>query len=114
MLAPFRITVPYSVPAAEREMLLTSLQTYTDVQQTEHKDPSIDAIIAIIKETGAIADAVVSIATLSTMMYGWVKALRARGLIPDVTLFRPNQPELNLSQVHSAEEIEAWLQRLTR
>ena len=113
-LSPFRVTLPLAVPAAERESLLASLQTEVDVQLAGAKDPTLDAIVAIVKQAGDVADAIVKIAALATMLYGWAQALRKRGIIPDVTLFRPDQPELNLSRVQSAQEIEAWLQRMTR
>ena len=113
-LAPFRVTLPLSLPAADRDSLLASLQTTADVQLPERKDPTVDAILAIVKQAGDVADSIVKIATLAGMLYSWAQALHKRGIIPDVTLFRPDQPELNLSNVQSAEEIEAWLQRMTR
>lgn len=113
-LAPFRITLPLTLPAADREMLLATLQTQAEVQTAEQKDPTIAAIVAIIKQIGEVADALVNIATLAAMLYGWAQALHKRGIIPDVTLFRPGQPELNLSRVQSAEEIAAWLRHVTR
>ena len=113
-LTPFRVTLPLAIPAADRDMLLASLQTQAEVQTSGQKDPTVDAILAIIKQAGDTADAIVKIVTLAGMMYGWAQALRQRGIIPDVALFRPNQPELNLSQVQSADEIEAWLRHMTR
>jgi hypothetical protein len=113
-LSPFRVTLPIALPAADREALLASLQTAAEVQIAEQKDPTLDAILAVVKQAGDVADAIVKIATLATMIYGWAHTLRQRGIIPDVTLFRPDQPELNLSHVQSAQEIEAWLRHMTR
>lgn len=113
-LAPFRVTLPLALPAADREALIASLRTEAQVQTAEQKDPTIDAILAVVMQAGDMAGTIVNIATLATMIYGWVQALRKRGTIPNVTLFRPDQPELNLSQVQSAGEIEAWLRRMTR
>ncbi|HNP70055.1 MAG TPA: hypothetical protein PKK15_03060 [Kouleothrix sp.] len=113
-LTPFRVTLPASLPASDRETLIASLQTVATVQIAEKKDPTIDAIFAVVKQAGDAADAIINIVTLAGMIYGWARALHKRGIIPDVTLFRPDQPELNLSRVQSTQEIEAWLRHMTR
>lgn len=113
-MAPFRISIPVSIPATDRQSLITALETQAEVQIGERKDPTVDAILAIVKQAGDLAGAIVDIVSLATMIYGWARELHKRGMLPDITLYRPHQPELNLSRVQNPEEIEVWLRNVTR
>src|SRR5215218_8300195 len=113
-VAPFRMEVAATVPAADHDTLLVALGTRAEVQTSEERDlGAVLALIAVIKPYVDAADTVMKAVEIAAALYGGVQALRRRGIIPKITLARPGQPSLELDRVQNAEEIEAWLRRVS-
>ena len=106
---PFTVIIDPDLPATEREALLLALRTETNIQSPTTKAIDPQVVIAVIKASGEVADALVKIATLATAIYGWVQVARRHGKTPKATLQRPKQPPLDLSTVTDEKEVLEWL-----
>lgn len=107
--APFRVTLARGMSAADRQTLLVALESQADVQTVAAKDPTVETIVAIIKEGGDIADALMKMGALAAVIWGWVQTLRKRGAGPAAQLERPGQAPLDLNHVADEQEVLAWL-----
>ncbi|MDZ4718044.1 MAG: hypothetical protein SH847_06195 [Roseiflexaceae bacterium] len=108
-LLPFQLVLSTELSEADREELLTSLRTQAQVEELASKDPTLVALIALITQAGQVADSISKIATLATLIYGWVQAMRKQGKKPSVKVGRSDQQPLDLANVQSEEEVLDWL-----
>ncbi|HEX9371608.1 MAG TPA: hypothetical protein VF897_11410 [Roseiflexaceae bacterium] len=106
--AAFVVSTASDLPPEDRAALLLALRSQADVQDAQPKSVDWQMVIAVIKQSGEIADALTKLAALATLVYGWAESVRASGHRPRAKLERPGQPPLDLATADE-QEILAWL-----